>query len=134
MPDTGMYLLIVEDEIFLREAFRLMLEDSGYHVLEAGTGADALAIAEQYPPDLVLLDLGLPDCHGLDIARKLKTTPRTAHTIIVALTGRVGSAEKRASLEAGCTAHFAKPVSPKELLRRLPDLLQTGRAARPPAL
>jgi CheY-like chemotaxis protein len=122
---TGKRLLIVEDDLYLREAFRMMLEDAGYHVAEAGTGADALALVEQDRPDLVLLDLGLPDCSGLDVARQIKAQPQTVTTIIVALTGHVGGAEKQACLEAGCQAYFAKPISPKELLRRLPELLGT---------
>lgn len=116
-------LLIVEDDLYLREAFRMMLEDAGYQVAEASTGAEALAAVEQHKPDLILLDLGLPDRNGLDVARAIKQEPRTADVIIVALTGRVGAEEKRECLEAGCRAYFAKPVSPRELLKKLPELL-----------
>ena len=123
MTPTGKRLLIVEDDFYLRDVFRLMLEDAGYNVLEASTGAEAITVVEQEHPDLVFLDLGLPDCDGLEVARKLKTGPQPSGSIIIALTGRVGTAEKRACLEAGCKAHFAKPISPKDMLRRLPDLL-----------
>jgi DNA-binding response OmpR family regulator len=117
-------ILIVEDEAMLREAFRLMLEDSGYQVQEAGTAAEARAVVRANPPELILLDLGLPDVSGLELARELSQDPDTAHVIIVALTGRVGAEEKQACLEAGCTAYFAKPLSPRELLKRLPELLR----------
>jgi CheY-like chemotaxis protein len=117
-------ILIVEDDLFLRQAFRLMLEDSEYIVFEAGNGADTLEVVAEAKPDLILLDLGLPDRSGLDVARELKANPATANVVIVALTGSVGAAEKRACLEAGCNAYFAKPISPKELLRKLPDLLK----------
>ncbi|MGH7470231.1 MAG: response regulator [Longimicrobiales bacterium] len=116
------HLLIVEDDLFLRDAFRMMLEDAGYEISEARTGAEALAVAQQRLPDLILLDLGLPDRNGLDVARQLKAEPATAHVIIIALTGRVGADEKRECLEAGCRAYFTKPISPKELLKKLPDL------------
>jgi DNA-binding response OmpR family regulator len=116
-------ILIVEDEAMLREAFRLMLEDSGYQVQEAGTAAEARAVVRAQSPELILLDLGLPDESGLELARELSQNPDTAHVIIVALTGRVGAEEKQACLEAGCTAYFAKPLSPRELLKRLPELL-----------
>lgn len=117
------HILIVEDEPMLREAFRLMLEDSGYRVSEAGTGAEARAAVRAGMPDLVMMDLGLPDVSGLDIALEITNDPALAHIIVIALTGRVGVAEKQACLDAGFKAYFAKPLSPKELLRRLPDLL-----------
>jgi DNA-binding response OmpR family regulator len=120
---SGARILIVEDEPMLREAFRLMLEDSGYSVQEAGTGADARAAIQARMPDLILLDLGLPDISGLDLARELSQNPETAKVSIVALTGRVGTEERNACLAAGCKAYFAKPLSPRELLRRLPELL-----------
>lgn len=120
---AGVRLLIVEDDLYLREAFRMMLEDSGYQVFEAENGAAALEAVHSHKPHLVLLDLGLPDRSGLDVAKDIKRDPATADTVIVALTGRVGAAEKRECLEAGCKEYFAKPFSPKELLRKLPDLL-----------
>jgi two-component system, cell cycle response regulator DivK len=122
---SGMWkILIVEDDIFLRQAFRMMLEDAGYVVGEAGSGAETIESVQLDRPDLILLDLGLPDKSGLDVARELKADPETSEIVIVALTGSVGAAEKRACIEAGCKTYFAKPMSPKELLRRLPELLE----------
>jgi CheY-like chemotaxis protein len=117
-------ILIVEDDIFLRQAFRMMLEDAGYVVGEAGSGAETIESVKLDRPDLILLDLGLPDRSGLDVARELKDDPGTSEIVLVALTGSVGAAEKRACIEAGCKTYFAKPMSPKELLRRLPELLE----------
>jgi CheY-like chemotaxis protein len=119
----GKHLLIVEDDLFLREAFRMMLEDAGYEVSEADCAVAALNAVQTAKPDLVLLDLGLPDRSGLDVAREIKADPRTADIVIVALTGSVGNAEKKACLEAGCAAYFVKPLSPKELLKKLPEYL-----------
>jgi CheY-like chemotaxis protein len=116
-------ILLVEDDSLLRDAFRLLLEDFGYRVREAGTAAEALASAAEVTPSLVLLDLGLPDAPGLDVARGLRTTPATRETPIVALTGRVGAEEKRRCLEAGCTLYLAKPVEPRQLLRRISEVL-----------
>lgn len=117
-------ILIVEDEPLLREAFRLMLEGAGYRILEAGTGAAAIETVQTEKPALVLLDLGLPDMSGLDVARRIKDDEATATTKLIALTGRVGNAERQACLDAGCTEYFAKPLSPREFLRRLPELLK----------
>jgi CheY-like chemotaxis protein len=116
-------ILLVEDDPLLRHAFRLLLEDAGYLVHEAGTAAQALDRAVEEKPALVLLDLGLPDRHGLDVARHLTSQPETAGIRIVALTGRVGPRERDACLAAGCTHYFTKPIEPRELLRRLPELL-----------
>lgn len=121
---TGATILLVEDDPLLRDAFRLLLEDAGYRVLEAGTAAEALAAVAGEPPALILLDLGLPDLPGLEIARTLRGQPATTEIPIVALTGRAGSGERRACLDAGCTTYFAKPVHPRELLQQLPTLLR----------
>jgi CheY-like chemotaxis protein len=116
-------ILLVEDDPLLRHAFRLLLEDAGYLVHEAGTAAQALDQAVSTRPALVLLDLGLPDRPGLEVARQLTTQPETAGIRVVALTGRVGNHERDACFEAGCSHFFTKPIEPRELLRRLPELL-----------
>ncbi|HEX6133400.1 MAG TPA: response regulator [Longimicrobiales bacterium] len=123
MTDLAPTILLVEDDPLLRHAFRLLLEDAGYEVHEAGTAAEALDEASARRPALVLLDLGLPDRPGLEVARQLTSQPQTAGVRVVALTGRVGSQERAACLEAGCTHFFTKPIEPRELLRRLPELL-----------
>ncbi|MGH7476025.1 MAG: response regulator [Longimicrobiales bacterium] len=116
-------ILLVEDDPLLRDAFRLLLEDAGYIVREAGTAAAALDAVEDATPALVLLDLGLPDRPGLDVARTLRGRDSTRQTPIIALTGRAGAAEERASLEAGCTHFFSKPLEPRVLLEALPAFL-----------
>jgi CheY-like chemotaxis protein len=116
-------ILLVEDDPLLRHAFRLLLEDAGYLVHEAGTAAQALDQAVKEKPALVLLDLGLPDRPGLEVARELSSQPETAGIRIVALTGRVGPLEREACLEAGCSHFFTKPIEPRELLRQLPELI-----------
>lgn len=120
---TAVSILIVEDDSLLRHAFRLLLEDAGYEVREAGSAREALAAVARQAPALILLDLGLPDRPGLEVARALTGDPDTRHIPVVALTGRVGPEERRACLEAGCKQYLAKPVEPRELIRRLPGLL-----------
>ncbi|HUH13938.1 MAG TPA: response regulator [Longimicrobiales bacterium] len=124
MEDTGSAtILLVEDDALLRQAFRLLLEDAGYRCREAGSAAETLRLIDEEIPSLVLLDLGLPDLPGLELTRRLREDARTADIPVVALTGRAGEHERRACLEAGCTHYFAKPLSPNELLRWLPELL-----------
>lgn len=117
-------ILLVEDDSLLRHAFRLLLEDAGYRIHEAGTAHEAIETARGAPLDLILLDLGLPDAPGLDVARTLRLHESTQDTPIIALTGRVGAQEKRECFEAGCTSYLAKPIEPKELLRRLSEFLK----------
>ena len=117
-------ILLVEDDPLLRHAFRLLLEDAGYRVHEAGTAQQALSAAAAEKPRLVLLDLGLPDRPGLEVARELIADPNTRHVRIVALTGRVGTRERQECLDAGCTHYFTKPIEPRELLRQLPGLME----------
>ena len=116
-------ILLVEDDPMLRQAFRILLEDAGYEVREAGTAEQALSTAEVHPPALVLLDLGLPDRPGLEVARELLKRPGNAPIKVVALTGRVGARERQECLDAGCSHYFSKPIEPRELLRQLPSLL-----------
>lgn len=116
-------ILLVEDDPLLRHAFRLLLEDAGYLVHEAGTAAQALDQANAQKPTLVLLDLGLPDRPGLEVAREITSQPETSNIRVVALTGRVGQKERDECFAAGCSHFFSKPIEPRELLRRLPELL-----------
>ena len=123
MTDLDRTILLVEDDDLLRDAFRMLLEDAGYQVLGAGTAARAMQLAEERMPALIVMDLGLPDRPGLEVVRALKADPELKAIPVVALTGRVGPAEERECLDAGCDRYLAKPVSPSELLRELPALI-----------
>lgn len=116
---SGTSILLVEDDPLLRGAFRLLLEDAGYRVHEAGSAIEALRSVAISAPDLILLDLGLPDRPGLDVARTLRAQPETAAIPIVALTGHAAETDRNACLNAGCTSYLAKPVEPRLLLRHL---------------
>ena len=116
-------ILLVEDDSLLRHAFRLLLEDAGYRIHEAGTAHEAIEKARSSAPDLILLDLGLPDAPGLDVVRTLRLNESMQDTPVIALTGRVGADERRECLEAGCTSYLTKPIEPKVLLQRLSEFL-----------
>jgi CheY-like chemotaxis protein len=116
-------ILLVEDNETIRGAFGILLEESGYEVLEAATGAEALAAARDHHPDLILMDLGLPDTHGLDVTRSLRADPATAGIPIVALTGRALETDQQACFDAGCVGYLAKPIDTKQLLKRIPGYL-----------
>jgi len=126
---TGPQLLLVEDDPLLRDALVALLENSGFAVHEAGNGTTAIRTATEHRPDLVLLDLGLPDMAGLEVVRQLKADPMTAAIRIVAVTGRAGSEERTRCLSAGCDAYLVKPVPPRELVRVIREKL--GKPAAP---
>ena len=118
-------VLVVEDSEAIRTAFTILLEECGYAVAAAATGADALRLASEASPDLVLLDLGLPDLTGLDVVRRLKADPATRRIPVVALTGRDDDADREALLAAGCAAYLLKPVDTQRLIRDLPAYIAT---------
>lgn len=123
---TARTVLLVEDSDAIRDAFTILLEDAGYTVLGAGTGEDALRLAAERLPDLMLLDMGLPDMTGLDVVRQVKADAGTAGIAVVAVTGRDEAADRRACLAAGCAAYIVKPVNTQKLVRDLPGFMGDG--------
>ncbi|ADL44166.1 MULTISPECIES: response regulator [Micromonospora] len=109
-------ILVVDDEPQILRALRINLRARGYDVEVAGSGAAALKAAAGHPPDLVVLDLGLPDLDGTDVIRGLRGW--TAVPIIV-LSGRAGSEDKVAALDAGADDYVTKPFGVDELLARI---------------
>jgi two-component system KDP operon response regulator KdpE len=109
-------LLVVEDEPVLRSALATLLTGNGYEVLTAATGREALHLAEARQPDVVLLDLGLPDLDGLDVCRHLR---RWSHNPIIVLTADGAEDRKVAALDVGADDYVTKPFSIPELLARV---------------
>jgi two-component system KDP operon response regulator KdpE len=126
----GPLVLIVEDEPQVRRFLRTSLPAAGFRCLEAETGAEALRLAEQYVPDVVLLDLGLPDVEGVEVARRLRKWSRAP---IVVLSARGQAPEKVALLDAGADDYLTKPMGFEELLARIrASLRRVARAASEP--
>jgi two-component system, OmpR family, KDP operon response regulator KdpE len=109
-------VLIVEDEPALLRALRINLRARGYDVATAAGGAEGLAAARHHPPDVVLLDLGLPDIDGSEVIRELRGWSRAP---VIVLSGRAGSGDKIGALDAGADDYVTKPFDMEELLARL---------------
>ena len=109
-------VLIVEDEVELRRLYAQQLVLSGFEVLEAGNGADAIASITLRAPDVVLMDLSLPVIDGWEATRRLKADDRTAHIPVVALTAHDGSGELQRATRAGCDWFVPKPCPPDALI------------------
>jgi DNA-binding response OmpR family regulator len=116
-------VLIVEDERKLRELVRSYLEQAGFTVLSTGSGAEAITMAAAASPDLVVLDLGLPDVGGDTVARELRATGSVP---IVMLTARSTEEDRIAGLELGADDYLTKPFSPRELVLRVQAVLRRG--------
>lgn len=116
-------ILLVEDNATIRHAFGILLEESGFRVAEAATGAEALSLSRQRRPDLILMDLGLPDLNGLEVTRSIKADPRTRDAIVIAVTGRALEADQATCLQAGCDGYLAKPIDTGQLIATIREKL-----------
>src|SRR5712692_1281612 len=112
-------ILLVEDHASARHGLAEYLSASGYGVLEAANGAEALNLAMTCTPDVIVLDLGLPDIDGWEVARAIRAAPATAAVPIIALTGAALPHEQASAMRAGCDRHLAKPCQPADLLRAI---------------
>jgi DNA-binding response OmpR family regulator len=119
-------ILVVEDERKLRDFVRSYLERAGLTVLSTGSGAEAITMAAEAAPDLVVLDLGLPDVPGEAVARELRAM---AATPILMLTARSSEEDRIRGLELGADDYVTKPFSPRELVLRVQAILRRGGSA-----
>ena len=117
-------VLVVDDEAKLRRLVRDYLERDGFTVLEADGGERALALATSAHPDLVILDLGLPDLPGEEVARLLR---KTSDVPLVMLTARADEADRVMGLRLGADDYVVKPFSPRELVARVEAILRRSR-------
>lgn len=123
MPPLLNKILVVDDQPVIRQIARSTLQSQGYEILEASNGEDALEIAREERPDLVLLDVRMPGISGLDVCRALKRDPGTSHIKIVMLTGELLDEDREEGLREGADEYFTKPFSPIQLLNKLRAML-----------
>ena len=112
-------VLVVEDERKLRDLVRSYLERAGFTVLSTDSGAEAITMATASVPDLVILDLGLPDVPGEAVARELRENGPTSGTPILMLTAKTAEEDRIRGLELGADDYVTKPFSPRELVLRV---------------
>jgi len=116
-------VMLVEDERKLRDLVRSYLERAGFTVLSTGSGAEAIMLASSASPDLIVLDLGLPDVPGETVAREVRAI---APTPIVMLTAKSAEDDRIRGLELGADDYVTKPFSPRELVLRVQAILRRG--------
>ena len=113
---AGAQILVVEDNEKNMKLFRDVLQASGFRTLEATTGARAVELAAQHAPDLVLMDIQLPDTDGVEALGRLREDPRTASIPVVALTAQAMHGDRERFLAAGFDGYVSKPVNVVEFI------------------
>jgi DNA-binding response OmpR family regulator len=121
-------ILVVEDEQDVAELVRYHLSKEGYDVRVSTNGADALRQVREVRPELVLLDIMVPQLNGWEVCRRLKQDPQTRGISVIMVTGRVEEGDKVLGFEMGADDYVTKPFSPRELLARVRAVLRRGAA------
>ncbi len=124
-------ILLVDDEPDQIEMYQYALETAAFDVVTAFDGTSAIARAHDVAPDLIVLDVRLPDISGWDVCSALKTDPETASIPIVILTAAASVTLARDAARSGCTAYLVKPCYPDELTRTIRAVLETSSADTP---
>ena len=122
------HILVVDDSEDMRDLLQRLLERAGYRVVVAADGQASLTQAKRHHPDLVLMDLSLPDMDGWEAVRHLRKMPEFRTTPIIAVTAHVSPLEEERAMAAGCTAHLGKPFDTRVLLQEVARLLSSSRS------
>jgi two-component system OmpR family response regulator len=104
-------ILLVDDSVDAAEAMSMLLETLGHEVRTMHDGPSALAMVDDFAPDVVILDIGLPGMNGFELAREMRARPNTKTALMIALTGYGGESDRQKAREAGFDHHLVKPVS-----------------------
>ncbi len=116
-------ILVIEDQEDNRRIMRDLLTSAGYNVIEEVTGEEGVTAAETHCPDLILMDIQLPDLDGYEATRQIKANPALRSIPIIAVTSYALSGDNAKAFEAGCDAYVSKPFSPRELLAKIREFL-----------
>src|ERR1700738_1792124 len=116
-------ILIVEEDAAMRQVLHLRLKSLNYDTVPVADAVNAMSEARKNPPDLILLDLGLPGGGGLNLMQRFQTIPRLAVIPIIVLSARERTAMEQPVLDAGAQAFFQKPADPDALLQKIRELL-----------
>lgn len=124
---SDVHILYIEDEPGNRMLVRRILEAEGFSVLEAMDGLSGLEIATQMEPDLILLDINLPEIDGYDLAKRFREIPNLRGTPILAITANVMHGDRERTLEAGCDGYIQKPIDVDQLPEQVRAALNKNR-------
>src|SRR5256886_15295283 len=128
-PERLGKVLLLEDEQDVAELIRYNLVKEGYDVLVSCNGAEALRLAREHRPDVILLDIMVPQLSGWEVGGRLKKDPDVAQIPVIMVSGRVEEGDKVLGFEVGADDYVTKPFSPRELIARIRAVLRRGRPA-----
>ena len=130
MPAVVKKILVADDETHILHVVSLKLKNAGYTVLTARDGQEALELAQQERPDLIITDYHMPQLSGLELCQRLKQDPKTSHIPAIMLTARGYHLEPRDTQQSGILRMLSKPFSPRQLLSAVTEILdQQAKAA-----
>jgi CheY-like chemotaxis protein len=115
-------LLMADDESGVRSLVRMTFEGDGYEILEASDGNQALKLAREHQPDLVLLDVAMPGMSGFDVCRSLKEDPETQQIKVIMLTAKAQQMDIEEGQKSGADDYFTKPFSPVVLMKKVEEI------------
>ena len=128
-PVPGRRILVADDDRMIRLLVRMLLEQDGFTVLEAENGAEALAMARAENPDLLLVDLQMPDMNGYQVLQKMRADPAQASIPVIVLTSESGTAVESQVLDMGAEDFLVKPFKPEVLIARIRGAFRRSAAA-----
>ena len=114
-------ILVIEDQVDNRRIIRDLLTSVDYEIIEAVTGQDGVSSAETHHPDLILMDIQLPDIDGYEATRRIKAIPALNSIPIIAVTSYALNGDDTKAFKAGCDAYVSKPFSPRALLKKIQE-------------
>jgi DNA-binding response OmpR family regulator len=117
-------VLVVDDDPYILMSLEFLMRKSGYNVLVARNGTEALEILDNQKPSLVLLDIMMPDVDGYEICKQIRDTPALSHTHIIFLSAKTSEADIQKGLDMGAARYITKPFSTRELVKEVKELLQ----------
>src|SRR5262249_25686453 len=133
LPESGVAnqrILIADDEPDIRLVLRTRLELDGFTVLEASDGAQAVRMAQAEKPDLIVLDVMMPEMDGVEVCNRLRASFDTRNIPVIMVTARAGNRDKLSGLEQGANDYITKPFDMKELSQRVRNTLDWSRQQR----
>jgi two-component system cell cycle response regulator DivK len=116
-------ILVIEDQEDNRRIMRDLLTSAGFEIIEALSGKEGVAAAEAHNPELILMDIQLPDFDGYEATRRIKANPALTSVPIIAVTSYALSGDDVKAYEAGCDAYVSKPFSPRALLAKIREFI-----------
>ncbi|KYP15706.1 response regulator [Flavihumibacter sp. CACIAM 22H1] len=121
---TAKKILVVDDDPYILMSLEFLLQKNNYHVIVARNGREALELVKQERPDLVILDIMMPDVDGFAIARSIKQDPLIKNTKIVFLSAKSRESDQKKGMELGAALYIIKPFSTRSLIKEINQLLE----------